>query len=416
VVSTQALSLSQARRVAIAAQGLDRPRRSGPVTMRSFQQVVDRLGLLQIDSVNVLARAHLVPLYSRLGAYDTALLDRATRERPRRLVETWAHEASFVPPETYRLLSYRRSAQAVKWFSDDLEILRVHAAEAEEIRAIVRAEGPVTASQIQDRFEHRHPRSGKGWWEWSVAKRILERLFYLGEVASAGRTASFERLYDVPERVLPPAVFEGEPPAREEAVLALVERAAKAHGLGTVRCFADYYRLRPDDTERAVGALVEDGVLEPVSVEGWKPQAYLHRDAARVRRATGRALLSPFDPLVWERKRLLALFGMHYRLEIYTPAEKRQYGYYSLPFLVGEHVAARVDLKAERANGRLLVQSAWPEEHAPSETAAELAAELTELSRWLDLDSVVVAERGDLASALRAEVARRGELSLVVEQ
>ncbi|MDQ2624233.1 MAG: winged helix DNA-binding domain-containing protein, partial [Actinomycetota bacterium] len=217
------LSLSQARRIAIAAQGLDRPRREGTVTMRGVQRSIDRLGLLQIDSVNVLARAHLMPLYSRLGAYDTALLDRATSGRDPRLVETWAHEASFVPPETYRLLEFRRSALSVKWFADDAEILRVHAAEAAEIRAIVRDEGPVTAAQIQERFEDRHPRSGKGWWEWSVAKRILERLFYLGEVASAGRTAAFERRYDLPERVLPARVLAEPAPAREDAVRTLVE-------------------------------------------------------------------------------------------------------------------------------------------------------------------------------------------------
>ena len=411
--STRSVSLAQARRIAIAAQGLDRPRRDGPVTMRGVQRVIDRVGLLQIDSVNVLARAHLMPMYSRLGAYDTALLARAVGRRPRRLVESWAHEASFVPPQTYRLLEFRRSRLAVKWFADDGELLRSHAAEVAEIRQIVRDEGPVTAAQIQSRFESRHPRTGKGWWEWSVAKRILERLFFLGELASASRTAAFERRYDLPERVLPPEVLEQPAPSADDAVRALVELAARAHGIGTVRCLADYYRLAIAPVRVAIAELVEDGVLKAVVVDGWKGPVYLHRDAARPRRATGRALLSPFDPLVWERRRLLALFGMHYRIEIYTPADRRQYGYYSLPFLVGEDVAARVDLKADRASRRLLVPAAWAEEHAPEGTAAELAAELAVLAGWLDLDSIAVAGRGNLAGALRSELAAAGGLELV---
>jgi len=411
-ISTQTLTLSQARRIAVAAQGLDRPRREGTVTMRGVQRVIDRVGLLQIDSVNVLARAHLVPLYSRLGPYDTALLERATAAPRRRLVETWAHEASFVPPETYGLLAYRRSALSTKWFADDSELLLRHPGEVAEVRAIVAAEGPVTAAAIQERFEGRHPRTGTGWWEWSVAKRILERLFYLGELASAGRTPAFERLYDLPERILPAEVLAGPAIARADAVRELVRFAARAHGVATVRCLADYHRLRTDDTKRAVGELVEEGVLEPVAVEGWRGPTYLYVDAARPRRATGRALLSPFDPLVWERKRLHALFGMHYRIEIYTPAPKRRYGYYTLPFLVGEHVAGRVDLKADRAAGRLLVQATWSEEHAPPETAIALAAELADLARWLGLDTAVVADRGDLARAVRAELAAAGELAL----
>jgi len=380
--------------------------------MRGVQRVVDRVGLLQIDSVNVLARAHLMPLYARLGPYDPALLDRATRGRPRRLVETWAHEASFVPPETYRLLEFRRTAWSVKWFADDDEILVKHAAEAAEIREILRAEGPVTAAEMQVRFEDRHPRAGKGWWEWSVAKRLLERLFYLGEIASAGRTPAFERRYDLPERVIPVEVLSRPALSRPDAVRELIELSARAHGIGTMRCLADYYRLKTPDVKLAIDELVEDGVLEPVEVSQWRGPAYLHRDAARVRRATGRTLLSPFDPLVWERRRLLDLFDMHYRIEIYTPAHKRQYGYYTLPFLLGEHVVGRVDLKADRPARRLLVQSAWSEDHAPAETAAELAAELAVLARWLDLDSVAVAERGDLASAVRVELAAAGALDL----
>jgi len=414
-VTTQTLSLAQARRVALAAQGLDRPRREGKVTMRQLQGVIDRLGIFQVDSVNVLARAHLMPTFSRLGPYDTGLLERASSTHPRRLVEAVAHEASLVPPETYRHLEFRRSAFATRWFDDDASVLRTHAAEAEEIRQIVTAEGPVTAAEIQTRFESRHPRTGKGWWEWSVAKRILERLFFIGELASAGRTPAFERRYDLPERVLPREVLEAPTPSAEESVRVLVEQAARAHGIGTVRCLGDYFRVKTERVRRAIDELVEDGVLEQVAVEGWKGPTYLHRDAARPRRATGRALLSPFDPLVWERRRLLALFGMHYRIEIYTPAPQRRYGYYTLPFLVGEHVAGRVDLKVDRAARRLLVPAAWAEEDAPAETPAELAAELAVLARWLDADEVAVADNGDLARPLRAELAAAGELELVTE-
>lgn len=397
------LSLAQARRVALRAQGLDRRRaeRAGPVTMRQLQQVIDRLGLFQIDSVNVLARAHLVPTWSRLGGYDTALLDRAAGRAPRRLVEAWAHEASFVPPGTYRLLGWRRRAHERHWATLSAEASYV--AVTEEVRGLLRDSGPLTAREVHGALEVEHPRTRTDWgWNWTVAKRVLEHLFFTGEISSAGRTASFERAYDLTERVLPREVLAQPEPSDGEAVRALVEIGARAHGIGTERCFADYFRVRGPAVRTAVTELVEDGVLVPVRVRGWGRPTYVHRDADLPRRAGGRALLSPFDPLVFERRRLLELFGMHYRIEIYTPAHKRVHGYYVLPFLLGDAFAARVDLKADRRAGALLVQSARAEDGAPAGTADELAEELGELARWLGLERVVVPDgaRGTLAGAL----------------
>lgn len=413
-VPRDTLSRSQARRVALRAQGLDRgrPERTGPVTMRQFQQVVDRLGLLQIDSVNVLARAHLMPAYSRLGPYDTGLLDRAAGRSPRRLVETWAHEASFVPPETYRMLGWRRRAYRTQAWGSIRDVPLAHAAEVVEIRRLVAEHGPVTASQIQAYFEAEHPRTRTEWgWNWTVAKRVLEYLFFTGEVASARRNAQFERCYDLTERVLPAAVLERPEPSDEEALRALVEIGARAHGIGSTKCLLDYFRLRGPAPARALDELVEDGVLRPVRVEGWARDVYLHRDAIIPRRAEARTLLSPFDPLVFERRRLEELFGLRYRIEIYVPEHKRVHGYYVLPFLLGEDLAALVDLKADRRAGVLRVHSAHRApgaSHASADLAGELAAELRVLAGWLGLADVHVGAvradsspaQGDLATAL----------------
>jgi uncharacterized protein YcaQ len=389
------LSLSQARRVALRAQGLDRPRPEAPVTGRRFVATADRLGLLQIDSVNVLARAHLVPAFSRLGPYDPALLERAAGRAPRRLVETWAHEASYVPVTTYPLLAWRRRAWRDRLWAGDGGFVHTHAAELDEVRALVRDTGPVTAREVHAVFADRHPRAGRGWWDWTVAKEALERLFLVGEVASAGRTPSFERRYDLVERVLPAAVLAAGEPPDAEAVRTLLATAARAHGIGTARCFADYFRIRGPQVAPAVDELIEDGVLQPVRVRGWNRTTYLHRDALVPRRATGRALLSPFDPVVFERRRLEELFATRYRIEIYTPAAQRVHGYYVLPFLLGEQVAARVDLKADRQQRTLLVQAAHLEPHAPRAevVVAELAAELALMARWLGLEDVLLSEQ-----------------------
>ena len=417
------LSLAQARRVALRAQGLDRPRRplAGAPTMRHLQQVVDRLGLLQIDSVNVVARAHLVPAFSRLGPYDVGLLERASATPPRRLVEYWAHEASFVPPTTYRLLGWRQREWRDRAWRMATSVLHTHPHLVDEIRDLVAARGPVTAREVHAEYAAEHPHRREDWgWNWTVSKRVLELLFFAGEVTSAGRNAQFERRYDLTSRVLPPEVVAAPEPRDEDAVRALVEIGARAHGVGTVRCFADYFRLPVAATATAVAELVEEGVLVPVRVRGWDRPTWLHRDASLPRSASGRALLSPFDPLVFERRRLEEPFGTRYRIEIYTPAHKRVHGYYVLPFLLGDRIAARVDLKADRRAGVLRVPAAHGEDDAaarpgpapsPGLVAAELAAELRLMATWLGLAEVEVPDdaRGTLAPVLRRALASGAE-------
>lgn len=370
--------------------------------MRQVQSVIDRIGLLQIDSVNVLARAHLLPLYSRLGPYDTALLDRASSERPRRLVEYWAHEASFVPPETHRLLRWRmdrvdRDAwRGIRAAARQPELL-------EEVIGEVDRAGPLTAGQVAAAVDPDHVLEKENWgWNWPPVKTALEYLFWSGRLTSAGRTSQFERLYDLPERVLPAPVHEGEDPDPDDAIAGLIEISARAHGIGTIRCLRDYFRLPAREAKRAVERLEAAGRLIPAEVEGFSGPAWLHPDARRPRKIRARALLAPFDPLVFERRRLEELFGFHYRIEIYTPKKKRRHGYYVLPFLLDEQIVGRVDLKSDRRGSSLLVQSAWVEPEAPPETSRELVAELRLMSGWLGLEEVKVASMGDLAADLKA--------------
>jgi hypothetical protein len=416
-VQVEQLSLAQARRIALRSQGLDRPRAArGTPTARHLDGVLDRTGVLQIDSVNVFARAHLMPAFSRLGPYDTGLLDRAAGRAPRHLVEAWAHQASYVPPATYRMLGWRHRAWLTEAWGSIREVPVQHAPVVADVRAMVAERGPLTAAAIHAELAGQHPRGrAVEWgWNWTVAKRALEYLFFTGELTSAGRTPAFERRYDLVERVLPPQVRDSPEPADADAERALVEIAARAHGVATLRCLADYFRMRQDRTAAAVATLVEDGLLVPVEVIGWG-RAYLHGSASVPRRATGRALLSPFDPLVFERRRLAALFGLHYRIEIYTPAPRRVWGYYVLPFLLGDQLAALVDLKADRAGGVLRVAAAHraplaavagPPVREP-ELVGALAAELALAARWLGLQTVRAdGAAGDLAVALAAELAR----------
>ena len=401
------LTRLQARRIALAAQGFrDRPHATP--SMRTFDRTLERTGVLQVDSVNVLQRAHYMPLYSRMGPYDVDLLRRAQGQegrRPRRVVEYWAHVQALMPVDLWPLMQHRMEkyrAERGKWgFTAD-------AALEPRVLAAVRDRGPVTARDLEVEFST-GPRTKEHWgWNWSESRKVLDYLFLVGDVAIAGRTSQFEVLYDLPERVLPAAVLAAPTPTPQEAVTELVRRAARSHGVASVGCLADYYRLRlqaapgAPSAKVAVDELVESGELTPVAVQGWRRQAYLHRDARLPRRVAARTLLSPFDPVVWERSRAEALFDFFYRIEIYVPAEKRVHGYYVLPFLLGDALVARVDLKADRANRTLLVPGAFAEKGAPDETAEELAAELRRLAGWLGLDDVVVGRHGDLSEAVRS--------------
>ena len=403
------LSRAQARRIALAAQGFLDPPHTVP-TMRTFTRTLARTGVLQVDSVNVLARAHLMPLYSRMGPYDTGLLARAASGREtRRVLEYWAHVQAYMPVDLWpamrwRMDSYR--AQRGKWgFTADPTL-------EPAILAAVRERGPVTARALDAEFSG--PRTTEHWgWNWSEARKVLDYLFLVGDVAIAGRSPQFEVLYDVPERVLPRAVLEAPTPTPQEAGRELVRRAARSHGVGTAGCLADYYRMRTipgngqPNAQEAIADLVAAGELEEVRIEGWSRPAWLDTSARRPRAVRARALLSPFDPLVWERTRTESLFDFHYRIEIYVPAPQRRHGYYVLPFLLGDRIVGRVDLKADRVGRRLLVQAAYAEEGAPADTAAELATELRRLAGWLGLDDVEVGPRGDLAGPLGAELTDR---------
>lgn len=396
------LTLTQARRVALAAQGFTDRAHAVP-SMRTLQRTLERTGVLQVDSVNVLQRAHYMPLFSRMGPYDIGLLHRASERRPRRMVEYWAHVQAFMPVELWPVMRHRMDhyrSQRGKWgiLVDEPEL------EA-NLLAEVRDRGASTARDLDDGL----PRTKDHWgWNWSSTRRVLDFLYMTGELAIAARNSQFEILYDLPERVLPPDVLAMPTPTRAEADRELVRRAARSHGVATVAHLRDYYRMSVAATKAAVDTLVEAGELVPVTVAGWRQPAYLHSGARVPRRIRARALLSPFDPVVWERDRAEALFDFFYRIEIYTPPEKRIHGYYVLPFLLDDRIVARVDLKADRASARLLVRGSYAEAHAPAETAEELAAELWVLAGWLGLDDVVVEPRGDLAPMLTVAVHHAG--------
>ena len=382
------LTPAQARRVALAAQGFGRARPASG-TASDLLRNIRRVQLHQIDSVNVVSRAHYLPAFSRLGTYDTGTLDRmawgSTRER--RLFEYWAHEASLLPLELHPLLRWRMAAAdrgEIGWGS-----LRAYAGERRGEAMVlldrIGADGPLAASEVEQR------QTKGGWWTWSEAKRVLEWLFWAGHVTTATRRGSFERVYDLPERVIPSAILALPTPSPTDAQRALVERAAESLGIATEPELRDYFRLKPAQAAVAVAALVSEGILLTAEVPGWRGPLFLHRDARRPRRVDGQALLAPFDPLIWERDRTERLWDFRYRLEIYTPAEKRVHGYYVLPLLLGERLVARVDLKADRQAGELLVRQVTLEPDAPGETAAALEAELDAMARWLRLDAIQLA-------------------------
>lgn len=396
------LSLDQARRIALAAQGLHKGRPTGPVTARTVGRTFARLQLVQIDSVNVLVRSHYLPFFSRLGNYDREILHRMSGRHPRRMVEYWAHEASYIRPEHYRdlLLWQKRS-----WVGASGMDPQLRNDIAGKILSVLAGSRPMTASELTARIGHVEERQTDNWgWNWNAVKRVLEHLFEEGMVSAASRTGQFERKYTLASKVLPLSGTTQTEPDPAAALQRLTEAAAMAHGIGSVRCFADYFRTPVKPTALAVEQLVADGRLERVNVTGWNRDVFRHVEAVLPRRATGRALLSPFDSLVFERRRLLELFDFHYRIEIYTPEPKRRFGYYVLPFLLRDRIVARVDVKADRAGGRLLVRSAFAEPDAPADTAVELAAELKLMGHWLGLPEVQVGPVGDLATGLAQEL------------
>lgn len=396
----ETISLPAARRVALAAQGFaDRP--IADPDRRAIRRVLGRVGIVQIDSVNVLSRSHYLPFFARLGAYPRDVLDRTVNRKPRLMFEYWAHEASLVPVELQPHLRWRMARADDDSWGRMQRIKRERPGFVEWVRDEVGRLGPVTAGAIEDDV----PQSKEHWgWNWSDVKTSLEYLFWSGEVTSAGRNGGFARQYDLTSRVLPADVVNHPTPSREESMRALIEVGARSHGIGTLRCLRDYFRLPAVDAKKAIADLVDEGVLVPVKVRGWNRETYLHRDARMPRKVSARALLSPFDSLVWARERVEELFGFRYRIEIYVPKEKRVHGYYVLPFLLGDRLVGRVDLKADRQSGVLRVQSAWKEDQAPPETADELAAELREMANWMGLDDVAVNSRGDLAPALASAI------------
>lgn len=388
------LSNSQARRIALGAQGFASTRPTGRVDRRHLRKVLDHIGLIQIDSVNVLVRSQELPLLARLGAHPRTLISDATAAGE--LFEYWVHEACHVPVEQrplygWAMAHHPRGKSLRSWAADNPGLV-------DSVLARLRSDGPMVASDLGMR------NGPKGeWWDWDNGKRALEHLFRTGEVSATRRPNDFARLYDLSERVIPPAVLNAPTPSEADAKKELLVMAARCHGVGTAADLADYHRLA--HTRSLLAELVEDGRLDPVAVEGWgKKPAFVHPDAVLPRRIEARALLSPFDPVVWFRERAERLFGFHYRIEIYVPRPQRVFGYYVLPFLLGDELVARVDLKADRANRRLLVQGAFGEPGIDeADVADELGAELELMADWLGLDAgVEIADHGDLAPALRS--------------
>jgi len=401
----ETLTIGQARRITLAAQGFTDPRPGGATDLRHLRRVLRRLHLIQMDSVNVLQRAHFMPLYSRLGPYPTGLVERAAYRKPRELFEFWGHEASLITVDLQPLFRWRMARAAEFAWGNMTRIATEQPELVAWVLDQVRERGPITAAEI----EHDAPRSTDNWgWNWSVVKRALEWLFYSGQVTAAERTTSFARRYDLTERVLPRSVLDAPTPAYPDAIRALAALSARALGVAAEAELRDYFRLPVAGFKQAVAELVEDRVLQPVSVQGWRQPAYLHHEARLPRWVRAATLVSPFDPLIWERARTERLFDMQYRIEIYVPAPQRLYGYYVLPFLLGDRFAALVDLQASRRTGVLQSPAAGREPGAdPDETAAALAGELARLAGGLGLAAIAPPERGDLTPALTAALKER---------
>jgi uncharacterized protein YcaQ len=394
---SESLSLSQARRLAIAAQGLSDARPRGRPDRRHLRRTFDQVGLIQIDSVNVLARAQELALFARIGPHRRDLLPRATTDGE--LFEYWGHQASHIPVEHQRLFRWKMAnAEAAGMWRGLIRMQKERPGYVESIYQAVVERGPLGAGELSERT------LPKGtWWDWDHAKQALEWLFWTGRVTARRRANDFARVYDLPERMLPASALAAPTPTEHDARKELLVLAARSLGVATSNDLAGYHGQLVSRTRLIVAELVEEGRLLPVKVEGWKPEGYVLPGIAVPRRAAARALLSPFDSLIWERPRVERLFGFHYRIEIYTPEPKRRFGYYVLPFLLGEELVARVDLKADRAASTLLVRGAYGEPGVSGgPVAEELAEELASMASWLGLERVLVDGRGDLAAALRA--------------
>ena len=396
-MKTESLSLHEARARALAAQGFDRER--GKVDAKALERVVAATQLFQIDSVSVVVRAHYLPLFSRLGVYDRGLLDQAAWGSKRSLFEYWAHEASLVPFALQPLFRWRmrRAALGVGVWKILADFGRANQPLLAEMLARIRNEGPKVAGDFEKR-------ATKSWfWSWSNAKRGLEWLFWSGKITTATRR-SFERVYDLPERVLPAAILALPTPSDHDAHLELTRRAVRALGIANRRDIRDYFRTALADTDPCIAELVEAGELVPVRVDGLKDVYYAPRAARAPRRRDYQALLAPFDPVVWQRQRTHDLFGFHYRLEIYTPAPLRKHGYYVLPFLLGDRLVARVDLKSDRRKDRLQVIAVHAEADTPPHAAGALLGELRLLADWLGLAHIAMGRRGNFANKLRSQL------------
>ena len=390
------LNLAQARRIALAAQGFNDPRPRSAPTVRQFRRVMDRMSALQLDSVNVLCRSHYLPMLARLGPYDRDRLD-AYLYRSGEQFELYTHEAAIISQDLQPFMRYR--ARHPRWKAG----LRLEEELPGYVDAVfdeVSEHGPLTIKELSDPGDRSGP-----WWGQSKGKVALDWLYHTGRLSIRERTPMFVTVYDRPENVIRPDVLARPEIDMRESFKHQVALGAKSHGIGTDKCLADYFRLKVTDIRPVLAELVDEGVLERVDVDGWGDGLYLHAEAKRPRRLNGRALLTPFDPVVWYRPRAEALFDFHYRIEIYTPEPKRVYGYYVLPFLVDDELVGRVDLKADRRAGSLLVKGAYLEEWVTDpakrdRVAAELWSALDEMAEWLDLSDVQVADKGDLASLL----------------
>jgi uncharacterized protein YcaQ len=400
-MAKEKLTAGEARRIALGAQGFATARPSGPVTKRHLTKLVDRLGVVQIDSVNVVSRTHYLPAFSRLGAYPREILEELAWAKKRPLFEYWAHEASLLPLASQPLFRWRMADahDGVGVWKGVARFLRERRDFVDRVLAEIRERGPLAASEL----DMGHKGEG-GWWGWSEAKRAVECLFWTGELTTATRRGTFERVYGLPGKVLPKAVLDAPTPSREDAHRELYRRAIRAMGIATAKDLRDYFRMPVEGARARMAELVEAGEMIPVTVKGWREPAFLDPAARWPRRVDAQALLSPFDNLIWFRERTERMFGVRFRIEIYTPAEKRTHGYYVLPFLEGDAITARVDLKADRKAGVLVVQASHAEPWASEATPVRLAKELQLMAGWLGLEAVQVAKKGDLAGALLAAV------------